>query len=428
MCMGLSGTEMLAVFMILSVIVAFFAIRGACHDHGPESVRERFDQAAYTTDIRGIKSDVARLALAVKEQGDFAKITSSNSAPSIDVTSALTNAKAAMGDQVKLVADDLGALKSAFGPLQHTVGDQTTELDALQKQVLAVNNSMISDADKVALLAALEAVKKDVINLQISDTALSSKIDNITTALTGIEASLVAYSDAARTAQAATAAKLTGMDVTYQQQFTDMMASISNIQNVDIKNLQTFAANAQSVNASLLDIRSSFGGNGAFTLSAANGFLGLDAARGRVYGSQATSIGQAADATGAGFVADVVVAGDGSNGYHALAFGGSLTDPAASTVIAEHQLADGTSEMLLAKYGQNRGSTIRSHAAAHVFSVPTGFTTVPASAADAIAMSGGAKAVMQVTDAGVTIGDYMLKPQNDGLYVCDKAGAACSKL
>lgn len=36
--------------------------------------------------------------------------------------------------------------------------------------------------------------------------------------------------------------------------------------------------------------------------------------------------------------------------------------------------------------------------------------------------------MMQVSSDGMLLGDYMLQPRSDALYLCDKTGAGCSAL
>ena len=443
--------ETIILFLVLLAIVAAVAIKTSfCRK--TNVVAEGFDESSYTSDITNLKSDVARLALALKEQNFISQQQLAPADSAIDVSSALSNTKAVLEDEIKLVSDNLNSTNEKyaafvlqqFTPLQNSVNNNLKDFDLLQSQVVQISNTMMSDADKNTILTNLDSIKNDISTLSLSDAALALRANVLDVHLSALEDNLSKYNslmqqsqattantisnledtmnksnDLLRQSQAATTGSISNLDASYQKQFTDLNTAMASIRNTDLVAIRASLAN--------------FGANGILSLEDPSGdFLTIDSNRMRL--SRPTNhpftIGQSAAPDGTGFVADLMVSGQTDNSFHGISFGGTMSEPAVSSVIAEQQLAGGTSEMLLAKFGEMRPSSIRHHAGSHRFSVPVSTTNpVPTSMQNALGMSNaGSNVVMEVRGNGVAIGDYMLMPKPDGLHVCNNIGTVCKNI
>lgn len=440
---------LIIVLVTISVLMTILPRRTGC-------LHEAFQ--VDETDVKQLKNDLARVALAVRIHNnahtpdDIARIKR-------DVTeSAVEVARAHVTNETELLRDGLRVVREQ--------ADQyASKLTSMQDQVATISRSIISEADRLALLSSMEEAKQEIHRLDLAHVSDSSKLQMINDQITQLQAALdtvrssttstldqvnkmdasyraqlQAVVDKMQTSQASTTEQVNKMGASYHDQLIAVTSSVSSLRSNDIKALhdelgalKTSINAVQTTTGQLQHIRSAFDANATnLMLGSEDAYLSFDTARAIMHrpSDKHISIGQSASRAGDGFVEDVRIMGNGSR-FHALAFGGTMSDPATSTVISERQLDTGDSELLLAKYGQGRGSAIRQHAAEHVFTVPKVVgDPVPIGVADALNASDKHDEVMRISSKGLEIGDHVLRSGGKelGMLVCDKAGELCSPL
>jgi hypothetical protein len=399
----------------------------------PSKSIERFDDA---TEIARLKTSVARVALAVREQIERPPEMSREAIGAV-VRPAVQDATALLRDRIQAVNDDLGAYKAnnlalittAVAPIDSNVATLTGSvaslagnLQGLEGKITTLTGSIMSPADRATLLQGLDSVKRDVTDLQANHVTFGRSVGAISASLTQVETALAAYAAAASRSHADVSGRLTAMDTSYGRQFSDVVMSVANMRSQDIVPMQTALADVVKTTEVISDVRAAFRPNGRLVLkSASGGYVTIDPALSQ-YGHPADtafSVGATAAADGTGYVPDVNIVGDGDR-FHALYFGGTMSEPAVSSILAERQLPTGRSELLLAKHGNGQPSKIHMHADGLTFTVPTTPKSVPSTATDAMSLADASNTILTIDKTGVKIGDFSLQPRADGLYACNK--------
>lgn len=421
------NTELVFLVVLLTIISLAMTIMTRRKGH----VHEAFE--VDENDVKQLKSDLARLALHVRTHNNLHSTDEYTRIQREATEAAVQAARAHVSNENQMYRDDLNSLRKRLDEYSNKLSTVKEELASLG----------LSDEDRVALFQTLAYIETILNNIDFEQIPTITDLENIGNQIYQLQSSM----DTIRKTNAAMTIRIGNMDASYQSQLVAVTNSVSNLRSTDIKKLHdstgSMGVAIANVHSQLEEVRLASdkfkGVRAAFdtninTLLLGNNtdnkYMGFDATNGRFHrpSKQQISIGQSASGAGSGFVEDVRIVGDGSK-YHAISFGGTMADPSVSTVIAERQLRTGDSEMLIAKYGQGRGSTIRHHAAEHVFTVPNlEGSPVPTGVANALTASDEGTSQLRVSAKGIQIGDHILRSagSDGGLLLCDKVGNACS--